>query len=112
MRFRAWPTRWRASVTLPTAGGSCCRCRRHGIPGPIGAMTCAMRRMSGLRDSRCWRGKGGFEMSACVPYVVTYTETVIKEKVVYAVTASDAERIAEEEAGSGFGEILNVVLQD
>lgn len=51
-------------------------------------------------------------MSECVPYVVTYTETVIKEKVVYAVTASDAERIAEDEAGSGFGEILNIVLQD
>lgn len=51
-------------------------------------------------------------MSACVPYVVTYTETVIKEKVVYAATASDAERIAEDEAGPGFGEILNIVLQD
>src|SRR5690606_8457111 len=69
MRFRAWPTRWRASETLPTAGGSCCRCRRHGIPGPTGAMTCAMRRMWGLRASRCWRGRGGSELSYDWEYI-------------------------------------------
>src|SRR5690606_6576818 len=111
MRFRAWSTGWRASVTFPTAGGSCCRCRRHGIPGPIGAMTCAMRRMLGLRASRCWRGRGGFEMGACVPYVVTYTETVIKEKVVYAVTAEDAKEQVESDCEAGFGEVLRVELQ-
>jgi hypothetical protein len=50
-------------------------------------------------------------MSACVPYVVTYTETVIKEKVVCAVTSEDAKEQVESDCEVGFGEVLRVELQ-
>src|SRR5690606_8190638 len=92
MRFRAWSTGWRASVTFPTAGGSCCRCRRHGIPGPIGAMTCAMRRMLGLRASRCWRGRGGFEMGASYTRVSEIVRRCVEDLVAVGVAREVAER--------------------
>jgi len=50
-------------------------------------------------------------MGACVPYVVTYTETVIKERVVYAPTAEDAKEQVESYCDVGFGEVLSVELQ-
>lgn len=54
----------------------------------------------------------GAEMGACVPYVVQYTEMVVREAVVYAVTADEAAQTAEEQYGSvGFGEVVAVSLQ-
>lgn len=51
-------------------------------------------------------------MGACVPYVVQYTEMVVREVVVYAVTAEEAAEQAEREYASvGFSEVIGVSLQ-
>lgn len=50
-------------------------------------------------------------MGAAVPYVVTYTERVERERIVFAVTAAEACELVAEEAGPEFCEVVKIEAQ-